>query len=40
MELHAQGITVVLITHYMEEAALADRIVVLNDGQKEMEGTP
>lgn len=40
LELHAQGITVVLITHYMEEAALADRIVVMNDGQKEMEGTP
>ena len=40
LELHAQGITVVLITHYMEETALADRIVVMNDGQKEMEGTP
>ena len=40
LELHAQGITVVLITHYMEEATLADRIVVMNDGQKEMEGTP
>lgn len=27
------GITVVLITHYMEEAAQCDRVVVMNDGQ-------
>lgn len=27
------GITVVLITHYMEEAAEADRVVVMNDGR-------
>lgn len=27
------GITVVLITHYMEEAARADRVVVMNDGE-------
>ena len=27
-----QGMTVVLITHYMEEAALADRVVVMDDG--------
>lgn len=26
------GITIVLITHYMEEAAQADRVVVMNDG--------
>lgn len=35
-----KNITVVMITHYMEEAALADRIIVLNDGCKVMEGTP
>ena len=35
-----KNITVVMITHYMEEAALADRIVVLDDGKKLMEGTP
>ena len=35
-----KNITVVMITHYMEEAALADRIIVLNDGSKLMEGTP
>ncbi len=40
LELHEKGITIVLITHYMEEAALADRIVVINEGIKEMEGTP
>ncbi len=31
--------TVVHITHYMEEAALADRIIVLNNGRKELEGS-
>ena len=35
-----KNITVVMITHYMDEAAMADRIVVLNDGQKLLDGTP
>lgn len=35
-----KGITVILITHYMEEAALADRMVVLDDGQAVLSGTP
>lgn len=35
-----QGITVVLITHYMEEAAAADRVVVMDDGHVVMDGTP
>lgn len=35
-----QGMTVVLITHYMEEAALADRVVVLDKGTVKMDGTP
>lgn len=35
-----EGITIVNITHYMEEAALADRIVILNDGKLFMQGTP
>ncbi len=35
-----KGITVVMITHYMEEAARADRIVVLNDGHVILDGTP
>ena len=35
-----QGITVINITHYMEEAASADRVVVVNDGRIAMDGTP
>ena len=34
------GITVVLITHYMDEAALADRIVVMDSAKVLTEGTP
>ncbi len=34
------GITVVLITHYMEEAAEADRIVVMESGNVLLDGTP
>lgn len=34
------GITVVLITHYMEEAAQAGRVVVMNDGEILFDGTP
>ena len=34
------GITVVLITHYMEEAAQADRVLVMSRGRIVMEGTP
>ncbi len=35
-----EGITIILITHYMEEAALADRIIVMDNGRVAMEGTP
>ncbi len=34
------GITVLTITHYMEEAVRADRVVVLNNGKVAIEGTP
>ena len=34
------GITVVSITHYMEEAAQADRVLVMSQGSVVMEGTP
>lgn len=32
--------TIVLITHFMEEAAAADRILIMHDGKIEMDGTP
>ena len=35
-----KGITIIHITHYMNEAAKADRIVVLNEGKVELDGTP
>ena len=35
-----KGITVVLITHYMEEAENADRVLVMNDGFIIADGTP
>ena len=35
-----EGMTVVHITHYMEEAALADRILVMDHGEIKMEGAP
>ena len=34
------GITVLNITHYMNEAAMADRVVVINEGEVIMDGTP
>ncbi len=34
------GITVVLITHHMDEAALADRVVIMSDGRIVMDGPP
>ena len=39
-ELHERGMTIVMITHFMEEAAQADRVVVMERGQVVMEGTP
>ena len=38
--LNKQGITVVNITHNMEEAVLADRIIVLRKGRIAVDGTP
>ena len=34
------GITVIAITHYMEEAAQADRVLVMSSGHVVMQGTP
>lgn len=38
--LHSQGVTIVLITHYMEEAAQAERVVVMDRGKLLMDGEP
>ena len=35
-----EGITVINITHYMEEAARADRVIVINDGKIALDNTP
>jgi energy-coupling factor transport system ATP-binding protein len=35
-----ENITVINITHYMEEAARADRVIVINDGQMIIDGAP
>jgi len=38
--LHHDGLTIVLITHYMDEAADAERILVLDRGRLVLQGTP
>ena len=35
-----EGITIVWITHFMEEAAMADRLIVMDDGRIALEGSP
>lgn len=40
IKLNKQGITVINITHNMEEAVLADRIIVLRKGRIAIDGTP
>ena len=37
-ELHDRGMTVVMITHFMEEAAQADRVIVLEEGRVACDG--
>lgn len=39
-ELHSEGITVILITHFMEEAVRADRLVIMHQGKILLDGTP
>jgi energy-coupling factor transport system ATP-binding protein len=39
-KLHAEGITVLLITHFMEETIHSDRIVIMDHGRIAMDGTP
>lgn len=38
--LNEKGITALLITHFMEEAAQADKVIVLDQGEVKMIGTP
>lgn len=39
-ELHKEGITVVLITHFMEETITADRLIIMNDGKILLDDAP
>ena len=39
-DLNSKGMTVILITHYMDEALLADKVAVLSNGELKLIGTP
>lgn len=39
-ELHEEGITCILITHFMEEAARAERIIIMDKGSVKLDGSP
>lgn len=39
-ELHQMGMTIVMITHFMEEASQADRVIVLEQGSVVLDGSP
>ncbi|MGI6730598.1 MAG: energy-coupling factor transporter ATPase [Anaerovoracaceae bacterium] len=39
-KLNDEGITIVLITHFMEEAAMADRVIIMDKGQIILDGKP
>ena len=39
-ELHRDGITVILITHFMEEVVNADRVIIMHAGKILLDGTP
>lgn len=38
--LHAQGKTIIMITHYIEETIMADRVIVMDAGRKIADGSP
>jgi energy-coupling factor transport system ATP-binding protein len=40
LRLHRDGVTVVLITHFMEEAVKADRVLIMDAGRIVMDGAP
>jgi energy-coupling factor transport system ATP-binding protein len=39
-KLHREGITIILITHFMEEAAKADRVIIMDSGKVVLDGEP
>lgn len=39
-ELHDGGMTIIMITHFMEEAACAERVVILDEGRISLDGPP
>lgn len=39
-KLHEEGITIIHITHHMEEASEAERVIIINDGKVVMDKTP
>lgn len=39
-DLHREGITVILITHFMDEAVNADRLIIMDEGRILLDGTP
>lgn len=39
-KLHNEGITIILITHFMEEAARAERVIIMHEGNVAFDGTP
>ena len=39
-QLNEEGVTIIMITHHLDEAVKSDRIVVMNAGQIILEGTP
>ena len=39
-ELNGEGITVILITHFMEEAVNADSVIIMHEGEVFLDGTP
>ncbi len=40
LRLNKQGVTIIWITHFMEEAARCQRLVIIDDGKIALEGTP
>ncbi len=40
LRLNKQGLTILFVTHHMDEAALARRVIVLHEGRVALDGTP